>query len=208
VDLYAGPLEGGTVRKAAHRGLRLNEQLFRSIFDNAQIGISFFSVEGREAFCNRAFQDMLGYSEEEMSHLENWEKMVHPDNRASGAKRYADLQQGKRDRDEWEQHFIHSNGHDVFTRARFTVLRDPAGKPHLVASFTEDITERKHAEKALRAREQLFRSIFENAQIGITLGNGKTIDSVLRDTGTANSKGGKFTGSDISGLKVKGSYTC
>ena len=169
MDLYAGPLEGGTVRKAVHRGLRLNEQLFRSIFDNAQIGISFFSVEGREAFCNRAFQDMLGYSEEEMSHLENWEKMVHPDNRASGAKRYADLQQGKRDRDEWEQHFIHSNGHDVFTRARFTVLRDPAGKPHLVASFTEDITERKHAEKALRAREQLFRSIFENAQIGISV---------------------------------------
>jgi PAS domain S-box-containing protein len=157
------------VRKAAKRGLRLNEQLFRSIFDNAQIGISFFSVEGREAFCNRAFQDILGYSEEEMSHLENWEKMVHPDNRASGARRYADLQRGKRDRDEWEQHFIHKDGHDVYTSARFTLLRDPVGKPLFVASFTEDITERKHAEKALRAREQLFRSIFENAQIGISV---------------------------------------
>jgi PAS domain S-box-containing protein len=157
------------VRKAAKRGPRLNEQLFRSIFDNAQIGISFFSVEGREAFCNRAFQDMFGYSEEEMSHLENWEKMVHPDERASGAKRYADLQRGKRDRDEWEQHFIHRDGHDVYTSARFTLLRDPAGKPRFVASFTEDITERKHAEKALLAREQLFHSIFENAQIGISV---------------------------------------
>jgi hypothetical protein len=55
---------------------------------------------------------------------------------------------------------------------------------------------------------KLHHGKFKNAQIGITLGNGKTIDSVLRDTGTANSKGGKFTGSDISGLKVKGSYTC
>jgi PAS domain S-box-containing protein len=158
-----------TMRKLAKRVLRPNEQLFRSIFDNAQIGISFFSVEGREAFCNRAFQEMLGYSEEDLSHLENWEKMVHPDNRATGAKRYADLQQGRRDRDEWEQHLIHRDGHDVYTRARFTLLRDPAGKPLFVASFTEDITERKHAERALRAREQLFRSIFENAQIGISV---------------------------------------
>jgi len=105
------------VRKPAKRGLRSNEQLFRSIFDNAQIGISFFSVEGREAFSNRAFQEMLGYTEEEPSHLENWDKMVHPDDRASGARRYAELQQGKHDRDEWGQHFVHRDGRDVFTTA-------------------------------------------------------------------------------------------
>jgi two-component system, sensor histidine kinase and response regulator len=155
------------VRKPARRGLRPNEQLFRSIFDNAQIGISFFSVEGGEAFTNHAFQKMLGYSEEELSHLENWDKIVHPDDRAAGAKRYADLQKGKRDQDEWEQHFIHKDGHDVYTSARFTLLKDGAGEPLYVASMTEDITERKDSEKALRAREQLFRSIFENAQIGI-----------------------------------------
>jgi PAS domain S-box-containing protein len=157
------------VRKAANKGLQLDEQLFRSIFDNAQIGISFLSVEGGIVFCNRAFQDMLGYSEEEMSHLENWDKMIHPDDRVTGAKRYADLLDGKHDLDNWEQHFVHKDGHDVYTSARFTLLRDPAGKPRFVASFTEDITERKHAEKALRAREQLFRSIFENAQIGISV---------------------------------------
>jgi hypothetical protein len=43
---------------------------------------------------------MLGYSEEELIHLENWDRIVHSDDRVSGAKRYADLQQGKRDRDE------------------------------------------------------------------------------------------------------------
>jgi len=33
-----------------------------------------------------------------------------------------DLQQGKRDGDEWEQHLIHRDGRDVFTTARFTLL--------------------------------------------------------------------------------------
>jgi PAS domain-containing protein len=94
------PFGEETVRKPRETSLRSNAQLFRPIFGNAQIGISFFSVEGREAFTNRAFQEMLGYSEEELSHLENWDKIVHPDDRASSAKRYAELQQGKRDRDE------------------------------------------------------------------------------------------------------------
>jgi len=135
------------VSKPAKRGLRSNAQLFRSIFDNAQIGISFFSVEGREAFTNRAFQHMLGYREEELSHLENWDKIIHPDDRASSAKRYADLQLGKLDRDEWVQHFVHRDGRDVFTSARFSLLRDARGKPLYVASMTEDITERKKVEE-------------------------------------------------------------
>jgi len=88
---------------------------------------------------------MLGYSEEELSHLENWDKI--PDDRASSAKRYAELQQGKRDRDEWAQHFVHRDGRDVFTSARFTLLRDAAGKPPYVASMAEDITERKKVEE-------------------------------------------------------------
>jgi two-component system sensor histidine kinase/response regulator len=127
--------------------LQSDTQLFRSIFDHAQIGISFFSVADRHAFSNRAFQEMLGYSEEELGDLANWDQLVHPDHRAAGAQRYAALLAGKLDRDEWEQHLLHRSGRDVFTNARFTVLRDPSGKPLYIASLTEDITERKKAEQ-------------------------------------------------------------
>jgi PAS domain S-box-containing protein len=54
------------VRKHIKHRVRANEQLFRSIFDNAQIGISFFSIDGRVAFSNRACQEMLGCTEEEL----------------------------------------------------------------------------------------------------------------------------------------------
>jgi two-component system sensor histidine kinase/response regulator len=155
------------VRKSGKTGLRSNAQLFRSIFDNAQIGISFFSVEGREAYTNRAFQQMLGYSEEELSHLENWDKIVHPDDRASSATRYAELQQGKRDHDEWVQHFVHRDGRDVFTSARFTLLRDAAGKPLYVASMTEDITERKKVEEERNRITQQMQLILDFTGQGI-----------------------------------------
>jgi len=168
VLLQAAPICGvEAVRKPAKKGLRSNEQLFRSIFDNAQIGISFFSVEGREAFTNRAFSQMLGYSEEELSHLENWDKIVHPGDRASSAERYAELRQGKRDRDEWVQHFIHRDGRDVFTSARFTLLRDASGRPLYVASMTEDITERKRVEEERNHITEQMKSVLNFTGQGI-----------------------------------------
>ena len=112
---------------------------------------------------------MLGYSEEELSHLENWEMIIHQDDRASGAKRYADLQQGKRDRDEWEQHLIHGDGREVFTSSRFTLLRDAAGKPLYVASFAEHITEREKAELE-RNRITHWRKRGESTSNSLTAG--------------------------------------
>jgi two-component system sensor histidine kinase/response regulator len=160
-------LEGKTVRKRGKKRPQENELLFRSVFDNAQIGISFFNVDGRAVFSNRAFQDMVGYTEKELSQLEQWDAIVHPDERASGAKRYSELIQGERDKDEWEQRFVRRDGRILVASARFSLLRDAEGKPQYVASLTEDITERKLAEEKLRESEQLFRSVFEGTQVGI-----------------------------------------
>src|SRR5271155_1295875 len=120
-----------------------NEQFFRSIFENAQLGISFFNIEGRAVFSNRALHEMLGYSGEELSHLEKWDELVHTDDRASGAKRYAGLVQGKRYRDEWEQRFVRRDGRIMVANVRFSLIRDAAGNPQYVASLMEDITEKK-----------------------------------------------------------------
>ncbi len=49
-----------TERRRAAEQLQQSEQLFRSIFENAQIGISFFNIETRAISPNRALQEMLG----------------------------------------------------------------------------------------------------------------------------------------------------
>ena len=80
-----------TERKLAEERLRQSEQLFRSIFENAQIGISFFNVDTRVISPNRALQEMLGYTENELSRLNRWDEISHPDERASCAERYSEL---------------------------------------------------------------------------------------------------------------------
>ena len=73
---------------------RTSDQLFRSIFENAQIGISFYRIATGEIFPNRALQEMLGYSEKELGRLERWDEISHPDERASSAERYGELVRG------------------------------------------------------------------------------------------------------------------
>jgi PAS domain S-box-containing protein len=146
-----------TDRKRAEEKLRANELLFRSIFENAQIGISFFEIDSRVIIPNRALQEMLGYSENELSHLENWDKITHPDERASDAERYAELVQGKREKNEWEQRLIRRDGRVVVTSVRFSLLRDSAGRPKYVAALQEDVTERREAEDLLRKRDEELR---------------------------------------------------
>jgi two-component system, sensor histidine kinase and response regulator len=155
-------------RKRAEEKLRESEQLFRSIFENAQIGIGFYRIDTQEHVSNRALHEMLGYTGEELSRLGQWDEIVPAEERASCAQRYVELIQGKRETDEYAQRFIHRDGRIVLGNGRFQLLRDAAGKPQYVVALTEDITERKRAEEKLRESEQLFRSIFENAQIGIS----------------------------------------
>jgi two-component system, sensor histidine kinase and response regulator len=142
-------MEDVTNRKRAQDALQESEQLFRSIFENAQIGISIFGIATQGHICNRALEEMLGYSEKELSRLEQWDEIVHPDERSSGAERYAALIQGNRETDGYEHRFVRRDGRIVVANGRFKLLRDAAGKPQHVVALTEDITKRKRAEAEL-----------------------------------------------------------
>src|ERR1700720_4117756 len=163
----AGIFTDITDRKRAERKLRDSEQLFRSIFENNQIGISFFNIDGEVVFTNRAFQEMLGYTEKELSRLEQWDEIIHPDERASGANRYAELVRGKRDKDEWEQRFLRRDGRVVVTNARFSLIRDAIGEPRYVTSLTEDITESKRAQEERNRVTQQMQMLLQSIGQGI-----------------------------------------
>ena len=126
-----------------------SEQLFRSIFENAQVGIGIYNIQTGDHFSNRALHEMLGYSQAELSRLEQWDAIVHPDERDSDAARYAELLHGKNEKDEWEQRFIRRDGRVVISNGRFTLLRDAGGKPQYIVTLDENITERRRAEAEL-----------------------------------------------------------
>ena len=150
----------------AQPALREGDQLFRSIFENAQIGISFFSIDGRSIFTNRAFQEMLGYSEQELSRLQDWDKIIHPDERALGKERYAAF---------FRESVTRMNGNNASFAAMVAsslqtrdsrCCSDAAGEPQYVTSLTEDITERKRAQEERDRVAQQMQMLLESTGQG------------------------------------------
>jgi PAS domain S-box-containing protein len=140
-----------------------SEQLFRSIFENAQIGISFFNIDGHAVFSNRAVHQMLGYTAEELSHIENGTRSSIRMNALSGQSDMRELIEGTVDTYEREQRFIRRDGRCVVTDAKFQLLRDADGKPQYVVGLMEDITANKRAQeernRIAKQMEMLLESI-------------------------------------------------
>jgi PAS domain S-box-containing protein len=151
----------------AQQSLRDSEAGTRAIVENAQIGIGFFRIDRQQLTSNGALQEMLGCTEKELSRLDKWDQITHPDERALYAQRYAELLQGAREKDEYVQRFIRPDGRVVVASGRFSLVRDAAGKPQYVVSLMEDITERRRAEEERARVTQQMRLLLESTGQGI-----------------------------------------
>jgi PAS domain S-box-containing protein len=155
-----------TITKEMETALRESEERYRSIFENATIGIFRTSAEGRIITTNPAAARMLGYSStheaiESITDLAT-QLYANPEDRAHILKRLQQEGEVK-----VETVFITRDGERRTVALSIWIIRDEQGNFRFIEGFIEDITEKKRLEAALREREERYHSIFENANIGI-----------------------------------------
>ena len=137
------------------------EQLFRSAFARAAIGMAIIDARGVFIYANEALCRMTGYREGELSGL-NFSAALHPDDRALRKNLFQKILAGQVGSYVNERRLLTKDGSIRWARVSVTVPREPSGPLQLIA-LVEDITERKQAEDALRASEERFRIAAENA---------------------------------------------
>jgi len=152
--LYTVILRDITERLRAEETLRHSEARFRSIYEQAAVGIAQIAFDGQFLMVNAALCRMLGYEESELRGKKVID-VVHPDDRPRQAELMEVAQREHRTSFQIEKRNLHSDGSEVWVDVSSSLVSDSADKPLYWISVIQNITERKRAEEQLAQSQKL-----------------------------------------------------
>ena len=161
VEALLGLTRDITERKRAEEALRESEERFRTLYDNATIGLYRTTPDGRILMLNPAGVRMLGFdSFDEIAQrdLENPEFHV-----GSPRKDFSEKLEREDTIFGMEREMLKKDGSIIFVRESAKVIRSENGEARYYDGSFEDITARKRAEDALRESEERFLRLASSA---------------------------------------------
>jgi len=156
----------GQDARDAQATLRESEARFRSIFENAAVGMAHLSKDGASLEMNQRICKMLGYTRDELQQL-TFQDITHPDDLDLDLSLMQEVLQDERESYEMEKRYIRKDGSVVWARLTVGCARNPDRSVDYFISVLQDISETKQVNEALRQSEARFRGAFENVGVGM-----------------------------------------
>ncbi|MEO5951141.1 MAG: HD domain-containing phosphohydrolase [Chloroflexia bacterium] len=167
-------------RKKAEDSIRESEQRFRAVFESAAIAIAVMDKNGRLIESNKAFQEMLGYSGDELKRM-TFGDVTHPDDISVQINSRQELFEGKRTLYAIEKRYVKKNGETVWVNVLVSALRNAQGVPQLAIALVQDITEVKRSQEEISKQLERLNALrtIDNA-ITASFDLSQTLDVVLQ----------------------------
>ncbi|HLY61477.1 MAG TPA: PAS domain S-box protein [Terriglobia bacterium] len=149
-----------TERKRAEEALRKSEERWRSVFENSAIGVALTDLNGQFLATNPVYQKMVGYTEEELQG-QTFLDITHEDYREANWTLIDELLEEKRLQFQIEKQYRRKDGSSIWVRKTVSLVPGSESVPRFIMVLSEDITERKRAEKALRKSREHLRLVID-----------------------------------------------
>ncbi|KKK46295.1 MAG: histidine kinase [Candidatus Lokiarchaeum sp. GC14_75] len=156
-------------RKISEQKLRESEEKFRNITDQSLMGIGILQ-DGVFRYFNKQFEEIIGFSREEINGWSSGEflEAIHPDDRDFVREQARKKQQGAKDAlTQYQFRGINQEGKTEWREVHSKSIKYSNKLADLIAVV--DINERKIAEEKLIQSEDNFRTIAEQALMGILI---------------------------------------
>ena len=151
---WVGVVQDLTAMRQAEQAILQSEQRYRSLFDSSIDGICVLDIQGRIEETNRAFQDIVAYSPEQLRGM-NHMGLMSPASQAHGAHlRQQLLRRGYSESD--RETYLRRDGSVVAVSVRQWLVRDALHQAQRIMVMVRDITELEVIEAD---REQLQRAV-------------------------------------------------
>ncbi|WP_339721478.1 EAL domain-containing protein [uncultured Paraglaciecola sp.] len=155
-----------TKEAESKESLVASEQLFRSIFEQAAIGVGLVSVtKGTFIRINQRFCDMLGYSVEEMLNETHFKVFTHPDDLLKSVDNREKILSGQQREVTIEKRYLHKYGHTVWVKLTMSPTWKIGEHPQNYIVVVQDISLRKKAEETLKLSSRVFSDTHEGIMI-------------------------------------------
>ena len=152
--LLAGPITTG-LASAAHE---VTAAHFRATFDQAAVGLCHVSPTGQFLRVNERFCRISGYQENELLLL-NFAAIIHPDDIRQDRTAISKLLRGDISDVAFEKRHIRKDGSAVWINLTVSMVRDAVGKADFFVAVVEDISIRKLAEAANKAKSAFLANM-------------------------------------------------
>ena len=152
-----------TQRKQAEQALLSSEEKFRQLAENISEVFWMMPSSGHEiTYVSPAYEQVWGRTCEELyRNPMAWSESIHPDDRATALAIFEKQLAGEQIDSIYR--IRTGDGEQRWIRDRAFPVRDQSGQLTRIVGLAENITARKEAEESLRASEERYRELFENA---------------------------------------------
>jgi len=148
-------------RKEMELKLQASEKRFRSIFEQAAVGMALCEFSGSFKQVNQRVCNILGYQEQEIL-TRNYHDLMAPESKPAHEESVQKIIRGEITTFSQQQQYYRKDGNLVWIKLTLSLIRsdhwhDQQGSSLLL--ILEDISDRKAAEAALERSEQKYRSL-------------------------------------------------
>jgi diguanylate cyclase (GGDEF)-like protein/PAS domain S-box-containing protein len=162
---YLGIQRDVTERKLADEALRSAEANFRSIFENATVGIYQSTPDGRFLRVNQVMAHIFGYNsaQEMVDDVISIEKQYYVD--PADRQKFTRLMIEQGQAHEFNSLNYRKDGSHIHIQESARAVKDAQGNIQYYEGFVTDVTARKHAEESLRESEARFRYMADTTPV-------------------------------------------
>ena len=133
-------------RTHAEAALQRSEHRFRTIFEQAAVGVGLVETpSGRFVGVNQRYCDLVGYSASEMTHT-TFQQITHRDDLEADTDNMRRLVHGEINEFTMEKRYIRKDGSFVWVNLTVSPMWQPGEEPAHHIAIVEDISQRKRAE--------------------------------------------------------------
>jgi PAS domain S-box-containing protein/putative nucleotidyltransferase with HDIG domain len=144
-------------RKNAEESLYESEMKFRSIFEQAAVGIALVGLDGSFMQVNQKLCSILGYTNKELIRR-TFQDITYPDDLEADLKFFRKMLDEKLKTYKVEKRYICKDGSVVWAKLTVSIVLKPSGEPYYFISVIEDISKRKKSEYSLFERIKELRA--------------------------------------------------